>query len=74
MLINSFILAISSSIDSLGIGITYGIRNTNISILGKIFLFWFLFLFLFFLSGLEILLKLYFQNGLLNLLVALFFL
>lgn len=39
MLINSFILAISSSIDSLGIGITYGIRNTKISLLGKIFLF-----------------------------------
>ena len=31
MLINSIILAISSSIDSLGIGITYGIKNTKIS-------------------------------------------
>ena len=39
MLINSFILAISSSIDSLGIGITYGIKNTKISLLGKFFLF-----------------------------------
>ena len=39
MLINSFILAISSSIDSLGIGITYGIKNTRISLLGKFFLF-----------------------------------
>ena len=27
MLINCFILAISSSIDSLGIGVTYGIKN-----------------------------------------------
>ena len=39
MLINSFILSISSSIDSLGIGITYGIKNTRISLLGKFFLF-----------------------------------
>ncbi len=27
MLINCFILAISSSIDSLGIGVTYGIKD-----------------------------------------------
>lgn len=39
MLINSIILAISSSIDSLGIGITYGIKNTKISAIGKIILF-----------------------------------
>lgn len=39
MLINSLILAISSSIDSLGIGITYGIKNTKISYLGKVVLF-----------------------------------
>jgi len=39
MLVNSLILAISSSIDSLGIGITYGIRNTKISNLAKIILF-----------------------------------
>ena len=39
MLISSFILAISSSIDSLGIGITYGIKNTKISLLGKVVLF-----------------------------------
>ena len=38
-MLNSFILAISSSIDSLGIGITYGIKNTKISHLGKIILF-----------------------------------
>lgn len=35
MLLNSFVLALSSSIDSLGIGITYGIKNTKISILAK---------------------------------------
>lgn len=28
---NSFLLAISSSIDSLGIGVTYGIKNTKLS-------------------------------------------
>lgn len=39
MLINSLFLAISSSIDSLGIGITYGIKNTKISYIGKIILF-----------------------------------
>lgn len=39
MLLNAFILAISSSIDSLGIGITYGIKNTKISYLGKLILF-----------------------------------
>lgn len=39
MLINSFVLALSSSIDSLGIGITYGIKNTKISYMGKIVLF-----------------------------------
>ncbi len=39
MIINSLILAISSSIDSLGIGITYGIKNTTISNYGKLILF-----------------------------------
>lgn len=39
MLINSLFLALSSSIDSLGIGITYGIKNTKISYMGKIVLF-----------------------------------
>lgn len=39
MFANSIILAISSSIDSLGIGITYGIKNTKISIIGKVILF-----------------------------------
>ena len=38
MLINSIVLAISSSIDSLGIGITYGIKNTKISSKAKIIL------------------------------------
>ena len=39
MLTNSLILSLSSSIDSLGIGITYGIKNTKISYWGKIVLF-----------------------------------
>lgn len=39
MLISSLVLALSSSIDSLGIGITYGIKNTKISRIGKIVLF-----------------------------------
>ena len=39
MLINSLLLSLSSSIDSLGIGITYGIKNTKISRMGKIVLF-----------------------------------
>ncbi len=39
MFINSLILAISSSIDSLGIGITYGIKDTTISYFGKVILF-----------------------------------
>lgn len=39
MLINSLVLAFSSSIDSLGIGITYGIKDTKISVLAKIVLF-----------------------------------
>lgn len=38
-MLNSLILAISSSIDSLGIGITYGIKNTKISFVGKLILF-----------------------------------
>lgn len=37
-MLNSLILSISSSIDSLGIGITYGIKNTKISSIGKIIL------------------------------------
>lgn len=39
MFINSLFLAISSSIDSLGIGITYGIKNTKISFSAKFVLF-----------------------------------
>ena len=39
MLINALFLAISSSIDSLGIGITYGVKNTKISYMGKVVLF-----------------------------------
>lgn len=38
-LINSLFLAISSSIDSLGIGVTYGVKNTKISYIGKVVLF-----------------------------------
>lgn len=38
-MVNSILLAISSSIDSLGIGVTYGIKNTKISKLSKITLF-----------------------------------
>lgn len=39
MFVNSLLLAISSSIDSLGIGITYGIKNTKISHQAKFILF-----------------------------------
>lgn len=39
MFTNSIILAISSSLDSLGIGITYGIKNMNVSKISKIVLF-----------------------------------
>lgn len=39
MLISSIILSITSSIDSFGIGITYGIKNTKISLISKIILF-----------------------------------
>lgn len=39
IMFNSILLAISSSIDSLGIGITYGIKKTKISPIGKIILF-----------------------------------
>lgn len=39
MFINSLILALSSSIDSLGIGVTYGIKDTKISKMAKIVLF-----------------------------------
>lgn len=38
-MLNSILLAISSSIDSLGIGITYGIKNTKISLVGNLILF-----------------------------------
>lgn len=39
MLFNIFILAFSSSIDSFGIGITYGLRKINLSLLSNITLF-----------------------------------
>ena len=39
MLINIIFLAISSSIDSLGIGITYGIKETRISYIANLILF-----------------------------------
>lgn len=38
-MLSSLFLAISSSIDSFGIGITYGIKNTKMSLFGKIILF-----------------------------------
>ena len=38
-MINYILLALSVSIDSLGIGITYGIRNTKIYFFSKIILF-----------------------------------
>ena len=39
MLLNSILLSLSTSIDSLGIGITYGMKNTKISFLSKVILF-----------------------------------
>lgn len=39
MFISCFILALSVSIDSLSIGITYGLKDTNISYIGKVILF-----------------------------------
>lgn len=39
MLFSTFLLAISSSLDSLGIGITYGMKNTIISNKGKLVIF-----------------------------------
>lgn len=38
-MLSSIILAISVSVDSLGIGITYGIKDTKISYIGKVILF-----------------------------------
>ena len=37
MLINSILLAISSSLDSLGIGVTYGIKKLRFQILVNLF-------------------------------------
>ncbi len=39
MFLSNFILAMSVSIDSLGIGITYGLKNTKISNYAKVILF-----------------------------------
>lgn len=39
MLLNAFFLAFSASIDSLGVGITYGIKKTKISFLSTLVLF-----------------------------------
>ena len=39
MFISCFILALSVSIDSLSIGITYGLKDTKISYIGKVTLF-----------------------------------
>lgn len=54
MLFSTILLAISSSIDSLGIGITYGVKNTIISNKGK--------LVIFFISFIVTLISLYFGN------------
>ena len=45
MFLNSLFLAISSSIDSLGIGITYGIKNMRIKYMSKVVLFTISFIF-----------------------------
>lgn len=39
MLVTSFVLALSVSIDAFGIGITYGLKSTNVSRISKIILF-----------------------------------
>ena len=39
VMFNSILLALSSSIDSLGIGITYGLKNTKINFEAKLILF-----------------------------------
>ena len=39
IMFNSILLALSSSIDSLGIGITYGLKNTKINFEAKLILF-----------------------------------
>lgn len=39
MIFNTILLALSSSIDSLGVGITYGVKKTKISIVGIMILF-----------------------------------
>ena len=39
MILNCIVLALSVSIDSFGIGITYGIKNTKITNLSKLILF-----------------------------------
>ncbi len=44
MLFTTILLAVSSSIDSLGIGVTYGIKNTSISNKGKLVIFFISFL------------------------------
>jgi len=66
MLPNSIILAITSSIDSLGIGITYGIRSIYISNIGKFILF----IISFFITSLSLffgnIIKLFFSENLLR--------
>ena len=66
MFINSLLLAISSSIDSLGIGITYGIKNMKISFLGKLILFAISFFIAFISIACSNLLKIFLPNSLLN--------
>lgn len=50
MFINTFLLALSSSIDSLGIGVTYGLRHTKLLKKSKVILF-FISFFITLLSG-----------------------
>ena len=44
MFVNTLMLSISSSIDSMGIGITYGLKNTRFSLLSRIVFFFVAFL------------------------------
>lgn len=61
-MLNSIILSIVSSIDSFGIGITYGIKNTKISLGAN--------LILFFISFLTACFSVFFGNVLINILPA----
>ena len=62
MLFTTILLAISSSIDSLGIGITYGIKNISISNKGKLVIFFISFIITLISLYLGNILKLIFPN------------